>query len=206
MAYSKRELIKFLYYRKDELINQVNSEYHHKSKKFKLALMERHLGEEINNYFSAVQLLKDRFNKLIDKAGKIEGVPFSINYYCYGSILRVTSDLPNNINNFTESLLDDMNFSENKTLIQMGKKADQLTDEINKNYNNLIITCKQMPSGKKVAEYLISLGFDLSEFEDNEICTALTKEVDLNYIFTPKEMEKIQEKKESENNGTTNNK
>lgn len=116
-----------------------------------------------------------------------DDIAISPSFY-YGSFQSILNNiLPSN----NRSILD--YFSKKEMEIQtaemqkLHKNYSELVAGVFANYTNLIKVVKSMATAKKAAEYLISLGFDLSELEKtNKTVTALAVKIDTSYLFVDK--------------------
>jgi vacuolar-type H+-ATPase subunit I/STV1 len=79
-----------------------------------------------------------------------------------------------------ELILSNCDFENSTSLIYA--ERDKEIKEVKDNYKKVRVVCEGLENGKKVAEYLKGLGFDLSNLEKEEQ-TALVADIDKSKLF-----------------------
>lgn len=77
----------------------------------------------------------------------------------------------------------DLKISGSKVYRKIKKKFDEMESRVNREYTNVIVNVQGLKNAKLAAEYLESLGFDLTKFKEVPLTTALSVPINTDYLF-----------------------
>lgn len=172
----KHELLDFIDKVERKAVNSVEDRYKQVINDEKLRVLES------KGYMERINKIQHDLNLLFDKAQSLvldmtENVEVKYKDYC---------NLASEISTFTgEGLLNRVlqksSFEGGSVQKIINKKYKEI-QEVKDNYAKVRAVCQRLENGKKVAEYLKGLGFDLSSLEAKEN-KALVADIDKSKLF-----------------------
>lgn len=176
---NKRDLIKWLEIKREEAIQNADEQYQHAYRKHKERLyMTLELEKTAENIECHIKNAYEVYAKWREKHKD----DTKISSYYRGSIGRFLEETLNGkVYERMKGYDIDDDTDENKLL---STKRRNTVNEINRNYDNLIINVKSLKTAKLACDYLKGIGFDVSNMELKEdACTALSTPIDTKYLF-----------------------
>lgn len=182
---TKTQLKKWIETQRNKALNEARKIYLQK-----LAEHEENIYKEMGLHELAEEI-QELLNKVDDKIKKWKseykrkGIEFSDAYYTLENKLY---DYIKGENATFERLSKSEFKDSTDKRYQITRKYELNTQEINRNYDNVIANIQNLKNAKTGMEYLQKLGFDLTELikQDEKPVTALVAKIDTNYLFISK--------------------
>lgn len=178
---TKRELLKWLEWKRETTLQQVQSQYQDQYKILKEKAVPKmglpDIADKIESHMDAVHKLWMEWK---ERNADTEGLSFKRYYNLEGTLSNLRASKGDTLKYIIDNEIKIVTLE----MAQRESAYKQMREKIKANYANVIAAVESMGKAKDAAEYLVKLGFDLTELRSpKQKVTALTVRIDTSYLF-----------------------